>query len=54
MPLARREFVQGLAAGGALAATASMSPASFAQTGPITLKWANNAPVTHPSTVRGQ
>ena len=53
MTLARRQFVQGLAAGGALAATASMSPASFAQTAPITLKWANNAPVTHPSTVRG-
>ena len=54
MTLARRQFVQGIAAGGALAATASMSAASFAQTGPITLKWANNTPVTHPSTVRGR
>ena len=53
MTLARRQFVQGLAAGGALAATASISPAAFAQTAPITLKWANNAPVTHPSTLRG-
>ena len=49
MTLDRRQFVQGLAAGGALAATGR--PA-FAQTAPITLKWANNIPVTHPSNVR--
>ena len=49
MTLARRHFVQGLAAGGALAAT---SQPLFAQSAPITLKWANNIPVTHPSTVR--
>ena len=49
MTLARRHFVQGLAAGGALAAT---SQPLFAQSGPVTLKWANNIPVTHPSTVR--
>ena len=49
MTLDRRQFVQGIAAGGALAATGT---ASFAQTAPITLKWANNIPVTHPSNVR--
>ena len=49
MTLARRQFVQGIAAGGALAATGTTS---FAQTAPITLKWANNIPVTHPSNVR--
>jgi hypothetical protein len=49
MTLARRQFVQGIAAGGALAATGT---ATFAQTAPITLKWANNIPVTHPSNVR--
>jgi tripartite ATP-independent transporter DctP family solute receptor len=49
MTLARRHFVQGLAAGSALAAT---SQPLFAQSAPITLKWANNIPVTHPSTVR--
>jgi len=49
MTIARRQFVQGLAAGGALAATGSTA---FAQTAPITLKWANNIPVTHPSNVR--
>ena len=54
MTFDRRQFVQGLAAGGALAASASMSTAAFAQTAPITLKWANNVPVTHPSAVRGQ
>jgi len=47
MTLDRRQFVQGLAAGSALAA----APV-FAQTAPITLKWANNIPVTHPSNVR--
>ena len=49
MTLARRHFVQGLAAGSALAATAQPL---FAQSGPITLKWANNIPATHPSTIR--
>ena len=49
MTLARRQFVQGLAAGGALAA---VNPSAFAQTAPISLKWANNIPVTHPSNVR--
>ena len=45
MTLARRQFVQGLA-------LATSAPAVFAQTAPITLKWANNIPVTHPSNVR--
>ena len=49
MTIARRQFVQGLAAGSALAAT---SAPLFAQSAPIALKWANNIPVTHPSTVR--
>ncbi len=49
MTLDRRQFVQGLAAGGALAAA---SRPGFAQTAPITLKWANNIPITHPSNVR--
>lgn len=49
MTIARRQFVQGLAATGALAAT---SGPVFAQSAPITLKWANNIPATHPSTVR--
>jgi len=51
MTLARRQFVQGIAAGSALAAT---SQPLFAQNAPITLKWANNIPVTHPSTVRAK
>ncbi|HEY4067902.1 MAG TPA: TRAP transporter substrate-binding protein [Burkholderiaceae bacterium] len=49
MTLARRHFVQGLAAGGALAAVSSPL---FAQSAPLTLKWANNIPATHPSTTR--
>ncbi|MBL0089044.1 MAG: TRAP transporter substrate-binding protein [Ideonella sp.] len=49
MTIARRQFVQGLAATGALAAA---SQPVFSQTAPITLKWANNIPVTHPSNVR--
>jgi tripartite ATP-independent transporter DctP family solute receptor len=49
MTLDRRQFVQGIAATGALAAT---SGPVFAQSAPITLKWANNIPATHPSTVR--
>ncbi|MEP7297931.1 MAG: TRAP transporter substrate-binding protein [Burkholderiales bacterium] len=51
MTLARRQFVQGIAAGSALAAT---SQPLFAQSAPITLKWANNIPVTHPSTIRAK
>jgi tripartite ATP-independent transporter DctP family solute receptor len=51
MTLARRQLVQGLAAGGALAA---VGQPLFAQNAPITLKWANNIPVTHPSTVRAK
>ena len=49
MTLLRRHFVQGLAASGALAAA---SRPLFAQTTPITLKWATNIPATHPSNVR--
>jgi len=49
MSIDRRQFVQGLAAAGTLAAT---TRPVFAQTAPITLKWANNIPVTHPSNVR--
>ncbi len=49
MTLARRQIIQGLAATGALAVT---HRPLFAQTAPITLKWANNIPVTHPSNVR--
>ncbi len=49
MTLARRQIIQGLAATGALAI--AQRPL-FAQTAPITLKWANNIPVTHPSNVR--
>jgi tripartite ATP-independent transporter DctP family solute receptor len=49
MTIARRHFVQGLAAGGALAA--AQQPL-FAQSAPITLKWANNIPISHPSNIR--
>ena len=49
MTFARRNFVQGLAAGGALAAVGTPL---FAQSAPLTLKWANNIPATHPSTTR--
>ena len=49
MTLARRQIIQGLAATGALAAA---HRPLFAQTAPITLKWANNIPITHPSNVR--
>ena len=51
MTLARRHFVQGLAASGALAAA---SQPLFAQSAPITLKWATNIPATHPSNVRAR
>ncbi len=49
MTLLRRHFVKGIAASGALAAA---SQPLFAQTAPITLKWATNIPATHPSNVR--
>lgn len=49
MTNARRQFVQTIATGGALAAT---SQPLFAQSAPIVLKWANNIPITHPSNVR--
>ena len=49
MTLARRQIIQGLAATGALAAA---HRPLLAQTAPITLKWANNIPITHPSNVR--
>ena len=49
MTIARRHFVQVIAASGALAAAGHPV---FAQTGPITLKWATNFPVVHPSNVR--
>jgi TRAP-type transport system periplasmic protein len=42
----RRLFV------GGLSALALSGRSSFAQSGPITLKWANNIPVTHPSNIR--
>ena len=47
--IARRTFIQGAAGIGAL--TAIGQPA-FAQTAEYTLKWANNIPSTHPSTIR--
>ena len=49
MTIDRRHFVQGIAATGALAVA---SHPVFAQNAPITLKWATNIPVTHPSNVR--
>jgi len=45
----RRIFIQGTAAAGALAA---IGRPAFAQAAEFTLKWANNIPVTHPSTIR--
>ncbi len=49
MSIDRRRFVQGLAATTALAA--GVRPA-FGQAAQFKLKWANNIPVTHPSTIR--
>jgi TRAP-type transport system periplasmic protein len=46
----RRTFVGALSAAGATGVITS-APA-FAQSGPITLKWANNIPITHPSNIR--
>ena len=45
----RRTFIQGAAGIGALA---SLGQPVFAQTAEFTLKWANNIPATHPSTIR--
>jgi TRAP-type transport system periplasmic protein len=47
----RRAFV-GVA--GAAAGAALMNQPVFAQSGTITLKWANNIPITHPSNVRAR
>ena len=47
--IARRTFVRGVAGIGAL--TAIGQPV-FAQSAEYTLKWANNIPATHPSTIR--
>src|SRR4051812_37256759 len=49
MNIDRRRFVQTLAGSAAIAA--AFKPA-FGQTGEFQMKWANNIPVTHPSTVR--
>ena len=49
MSIDRRRFVQGLAATTAIAA--GVRPA-FGQAAEFKLKWANNIPVTHPSTIR--
>ncbi|MDR3451239.1 MAG: TRAP transporter substrate-binding protein [Rhodoferax sp.] len=45
----RRTFIQGAAGIGALAC---IGQPVFAQTAEFTLKWANNIPATHPSTIR--
>ena len=45
----RRRLIQGSAAAGALA---SLGRPVFAQAAEFTLKWANNIPATHPSTIR--
>jgi hypothetical protein len=49
MTINRRKFVQTLAGSAALAA--GVRPA-FGQAAEFQLKWANNIPVTHPSTIR--
>src|SRR5512140_2778211 len=49
MSIDRRRFVQGLAATTAIAA--GVRPA-FGQAAEFKLKWANNIPATHPSTIR--
>ena len=49
MTVNRRRFVQTLAGSAALAA--GIRPA-FGQAAEFQLKWANNIPVTHPSTIR--
>jgi len=50
MQIDRRKFVQTVAGAAALAATGTRS--AFAQTAEFQLKWANNIPATHPSTIR--
>ncbi len=45
----RRSLITGTAAAGALA---SIGQPVFAQSAEFTLKWANNIPATHPSTIR--
>ncbi len=48
-PSSRRSFIKGTAAAGALA---SIGQPVFAQAAEFNLKWANNIPATHPSTIR--
>ena len=50
MTIDRRKFVQTVAGAAALAAT-GVRPA-FAQAAEFQLKWANNIPISHPSTIR--
>ena len=50
MQIDRRKFVQTLAGAAALVATGTRS--AFAQTAEFQLKWANNIPISHPSTIR--
>ena len=45
----RRRFIQTTASVGALA---TIGAPVFAQSAPLTFKWANNIPVTHPSNIR--
>ncbi len=47
--LSRRGFIQGTAAAGALA---TIGQPVFAQAAEFSLKWANNIPATHPSSIR--
>jgi TRAP-type transport system periplasmic protein len=48
-PRTRRSFIQATATAGALA---SIGTPLFAQPATLAFKWANNIPVTHPSTIR--
>ena len=48
-PRTRRSFIQATATAGALA---SIGTPLFAQSATLAFKWANNIPVTHPSTIR--
>ena len=50
MTIDRRRFVQAAAGAAALAATGARP--AFAQAAEFQLKWANNIPVSHPSTIR--
>src|SRR5450755_805801 len=52
MSIDRRKFVQTVGGAAALAAT-GIRPA-FGQAAEFQLKWANNIPVTHPSTIRAK